>query len=114
LFDAGVEHGTETEGLGILPGRVERLEAPVIPHMGWNTVSAPSGSRLFAGMDADTRFYFVHSYAAHDTDGMVTSAEHGERFVAAIERGPVSATQFHPEKSGDAGATLLANWVNEL
>jgi glutamine amidotransferase len=114
LFDAGVEHGTETAGLGVLPGRVERLRAPVLPHMGWNTVSAPSGSRLFAGLDQDTRFYFVHSYAAHDTDGAVTSAQHGERFVAAVERGAVSATQFHPEKSGDAGAALLDNWVESL
>jgi glutamine amidotransferase len=114
LFDAGVEHGTETAGLGVLPGRVERLRAPVLPHMGWNTVSAPPGSRLFAGLDQDTRFYFVHSYAAHDTDGAVTSAQHGERFVAAVERGAVSATQFHPEKSGDAGAALLDNWVESL
>src|SRR5690242_4813353 len=75
LFDAGVEHGQETAGLGELAGRVEQLQAPVLPHMGWNTVAAPSGSRLFSGIDADTRFYFVHSYAAHDTDGVVTSAE---------------------------------------
>jgi glutamine amidotransferase len=114
LFDLGVEHGSETDGLGVLPGRVEQLDAPVLPHMGWNTVQAPSGSRLFAGLDADTRFYFVHSYAAHDTDGLVTSAEHGERFVAAVERGPVSATQFHPEKSADAGAALLENWIAGL
>jgi glutamine amidotransferase len=111
LFDAGVEHGVETDGLGVLPGRVERLTAPILPHMGWNTVSVPDGSRLFAGLGADTRFYFVHSYAAHKADGLVTFAEHGEQFVAAVERGPVSATQFHPEKSGDAGATLLANWL---
>ena len=111
LFDAGVEHGVDTEGLGVLPGRVERLVAPVLPHMGWNTVCVPDGSRLFAGLDADARFYFVHSYAAHKADGLVTYAEHGEPFVAAVERGPISATQFHPEKSGDAGATLLANWL---
>jgi glutamine amidotransferase len=111
LFDAGVEHGVESAGLGVLPGRVERLVAPVLPHMGWNTVSAPAGTRLFTGIDADTRFYFVHSYAAHDTDGLVTRSEHGEPFVAAVECGPVSATQFHPEKSGDAGAALLENWL---
>jgi glutamine amidotransferase len=111
LFDAGIEHGVESKGLGVLPGRVERLAAPILPHMGWNTVSAPEGSRLFAGLDADTRFYFVHSYAVHETDGLVTHADHGEPFVAAVERGPVSATQFHPEKSGDAGATLLENWL---
>jgi glutamine amidotransferase len=114
LFDTGIEHGVKSEGLGVLAGRVERLVAPVLPHMGWNTVSAPAGSRLFAGLDADTRFYFVHSYAAHKVSGadpLVTFAEHGERFVAAVEMGPVSATQFHPEKSGDAGATLLENWL---
>jgi glutamine amidotransferase len=114
LFDAGVEHGVESDGLGVLPGRVERLTAPVLPHMGWNTVAAPDGSRLFAGLPADTRFYFVHSYAAHKTDGAVTWAEHGAPFVAAVERGAVAATQFHPEKSGDAGATLLQNWLGGL
>jgi glutamine amidotransferase len=111
LFDAGVEHGVETGGLGVLPGRVERLTAPVLPHMGWNTLAAAAGSRLFARLGVDTRFYFVHSYAAHKSDGLVSYAEHGEPFVAAVERGAVSATQFHPEKSGDAGATLLANWL---
>jgi imidazole glycerol-phosphate synthase subunit HisH len=114
LFDRGIEHGVDSEGLGVLPGRVERLAAPILPHMGWNTVSAADGSRLFAGLDADTRFYFVHSYAVHDTDGLVTTAEHGEPFVAAVERGPVSATQFHPEKSGDAGAALLENWLHTV
>jgi glutamine amidotransferase len=114
LFETGVEHASETAGLGLLPGRVEQLQAPVLPHMGWNTVSAPSGSLLFSGIDDETRFYFVHSYAARGTDGLVTTAEHGERFVAAVERGPVTATQFHPEKSGDAGAALLRNWVSAL
>jgi glutamine amidotransferase len=114
FFDAGVEHAVECDGLGVLPGRVERLTAPILPHMGWNTVAAPVGTRLFAGLDADTRFYFVHSYAAHKADGLVTWAEHGEPFVAAVERGTVSATQFHPEKSGDAGATLLANWLEQI
>jgi glutamine amidotransferase len=114
LFQTGVEHGVETAGLGVLPGRVEKLAAPVLPHMGWNTVEASDGSKLFAGLDAGTRFYFVHSYAAHHTSGLVSRTEHGERFVAAVEDGLVSATQFHPEKSGDAGATLLANWVGSL
>ena len=114
LFDAGVEHGVESSGLGVLPGRVEKVNEPILPHMGWNTVDAPAGSTLFAGLDAGTRFYFVHSYAVHDTEGLVTTAEHGERFVAAVERGPVSATQFHPEKSGDAGATLLENWLKSI
>ena len=114
LFDAGVEHGVESVGLGVLPGRVEALRAPVVPHMGWNTVEPAAGSLLFAGLAADTRFYFVHSYAAHETSGQVTRATHGESFVAAVESGVVSATQFHPEKSGDAGATLLENWLRTL
>jgi imidazole glycerol-phosphate synthase subunit HisH len=114
LFEAGVEHGVETAGLGVLPGRVEQLKAPVLPHMGWNTVDMSDGSKLFAGIDPSTRFYFVHSYAAHDTSGLVSRTEHGEAFVAAVEDGLVSATQFHPEKSGDAGATLLANWLGTL
>ncbi|HEY3713147.1 MAG TPA: imidazole glycerol phosphate synthase subunit HisH [Jatrophihabitantaceae bacterium] len=114
LFEAGVEHGVETSGLGVLPGRVESLQAPILPHMGWNTVDAPTGSMLFAGIPGGTRFYFVHSYAVHHTDGLITKAHHGEDFVAAVEHGLVSATQFHPEKSGDAGATLLENWLATL
>jgi glutamine amidotransferase len=114
LFEAGVEHGVETAGLAVLPGRVEQLRAPILPHMGWNTVSPAAGSSLFAGIENGTRFYFVHSYAAHDTAGAVSRTEHGEPFVAAVEAGPLSATQFHPEKSGDAGATLLANWLGTL
>ncbi len=113
LFDTGVEHGLETPGLAILPGVVRRLCAPRVPHMGWNTVTPPTGSALFAGVE-DERFYFVHSYAAETTDGAVTTAEHGEVFVAAVERGALAATQFHPEKSGDAGAQVLQNWVNGL
>ena len=123
LFARGVEHGVETEGCDEWPGTVSRLEAPVVPHMGWNTVSVPDGSTLFAGAE-DERFYFVHSYAARSWDlvtndrtrtPLVTWAEHGgDRFVAAVENGPLAATQFHPEKSGDAGATLLRNWVAAL
>ena len=120
LFEEGDEHGQRTEGCGEWPGIVRRLEAPILPHMGWNTVDAPAGSRLFAGQDADTRFYFVHSYAATSlplppsermTAPLLTWATHGERFIAAVENGPLCATQFHPEKSGDAGAALLANWL---
>jgi glutamine amidotransferase len=119
LFEVGVEHGLETAGLGVLPGRVEQLTAPVLPHMGWNTVTAPVDSVLFKGLDAGTRFYFVHSYAARATDalraaGSVTTSYHGESFAAAVEAGLVSATQFHPEKSGDAGAALLENWLATL
>jgi glutamine amidotransferase len=114
LFERGVEHGVESTGLGVLPGAVTRLKADIVPHMGWNTVTVPPGSRLFAGVE-DERFYFVHSYAAREVpDALVTTAEHGEVFAAAVERGVLSATQFHPEKSGDAGAHLLENWVLSL
>ena len=122
MFSRGVERGVETEGLEQWPGTVRELRAPVLPHMGWNTVEVPAGSRLFAGVDAE-RFYFVHSYAATEwtiegrtaaTRPLVTWAEHGERFVAAVENGPLSATQFHPEKSGDAGIRLLRNWIDTL
>ena len=113
LFERGEEHGTTTQGLGVLPGAVRRLHAPVLPHMGWNTVTAPEASVLFDGLDG-AWFYFVHSYAAVDTTGSVTTAVHGEPFVAAVELGALSATQFHPEKSGDAGSMLLANWLGSL
>ena len=118
LFEEGVEHGERTEGIGVLDGAVTRLEAPVVPHMGWNTVEVPEGSTLFAGLEQE-RFYFVHSYAAQPATGTVedtltTSAVHGTRFAAGVERGVLSATQFHPEKSGDAGAALLHNWVATL
>jgi len=122
LFSAGVEHGAWTEGCATWPGTVERLDAAVLPHMGWNTVSAAQGSALFEGIGDGTRFYFVHSYAlraagAGDlaaTGALISWAEHGERFAAAVEQGALSATQFHPEKSGDAGAVLLANWLGTL
>jgi imidazole glycerol-phosphate synthase subunit HisH len=123
LFEHGVEHGEDTPGLDEWPGVVERIQAPVVPHMGWNTVEVPEGSTLFRGLETE-RFYFVHSYGVRDwslqTNGrtrppLVTWAEHGgDRFVAAVENGPLSATQFHPEKSGDAGAALLRNWVESL
>jgi glutamine amidotransferase len=119
LFDRGEEHGVVTKGLGLLPGEVRRLNAERVPHMGWNVVDPPPESALFAGVPAGTRFYFVHSYAVHhdaatETAGMVTTAVHGEPFVAAVEHDRLWATQFHPEKSGEAGAALLANWVGTL
>jgi glutamine amidotransferase len=118
LFDRGVEFGIESAGCGQWSGAVTRLDAPVIPHMGWNVIEAGSGSRLFAGLDADTRFYFVHSYAAQrwegDPDAVLSWATHHVPFLAAVESGALSATQFHPEKSGDAGAMLLSNWVDGL
>ena len=115
LYGNGVEHGLDTAGVGVLEGTVDRLEAPVLPHMGWNTLEAPAETALFAGVE-DERFYFVHSYAAQQASmaDQATWAEHGTRFVAAVERGRLSATQFHPEKSGDAGAHLLENWLRTL
>lgn len=122
LFDRGVERGVDTPGLGQWPGEVTLLTAPVLPHMGWNTVAAASDSRLFAGI-ASEPFYFLHSYAAQHwslppqapfTPPHLTWATHGARFLAAVENGPLSATQFHPEKSGPAGIRLLANWLNTL
>ncbi len=114
MFERGLEHGETTDGIGVLPGEVTRLQAPVVPHAGWNTVEVPEGSALFAGVEGE-HFYFVHSYAAHDAPGaLATTAVHGEPFVAAVERGALSATQFHPEKSGDAGRRLLVNWLRTL
>ena len=118
LFSRGVEFGMETTGCGQWPGAVIRLDAPVIPHMGWNVVDAPADSVLFRGLDPDTRFYFVHSYAAQQWEGdpsaLLTWATHHVPFLAAVETGALSATQFHPEKSGDAGAELLSNWIGAL
>ncbi|OBI23757.1 imidazole glycerol phosphate synthase subunit HisH [Mycobacterium sp. E2238] len=118
LFAGGVEFGVQTTGCGQWPGEVTRLDAPVIPHMGWNVVDAGAGSTLFKGLDADTRFYFVHSYAAQRWEGspeaVLTWATHRVPFLAAVEQGPLSATQFHPEKSGDAGAAVLRNWIEAL
>ena len=127
MFAEGVEHGVRTDGLGEWPGVVDRLEAPVVPHMGWAQVEPPEGSVLLDGL-AEERFYFVHSYAARSfpladepapgehplPQPLVTWSDHGGRFVAAVENGPLSATQFHPEKSGDAGAQLLSHWVGQL
>jgi glutamine amidotransferase len=121
LFDRGVEHGVETEGCGEWPGTVDRLHAPIVPHMGWNTVAPAAGSTLFAGVE-DERFYFVHSYGVREWElndtpfepPKVTWATHGEPFVAAVENGPLTATQFHPEKSGDAGAEVLRNWLKSF
>jgi glutamine amidotransferase len=126
LFGRGIEHGVETEGCDQWPGVVERLQptgGEPVPHMGWNTVDVPPGSKLFEGIDKE-RFYFVHSYGVREwrlegtrasvTPAVTWTSYGGDRFVAAVENGPLSATQFHPEKSGDAGAELLANWVRSL
>ena len=122
LFDRGVEHGLDTAGLGQWPGTVVQLDAPILPHMGWNTVDVAPDSVMFAGVETE-RFYFVHSFAATDwtleaygafASPRVTFATHGERFIAAVENGPLTATQFHPEKSGEAGLRLLRNWTQSL
>lgn len=123
LFERGVEHGVVTEGLGEWPGTVDRLAARVLPHMGWNTLQVPADSIMLAGLESE-RFYFVHSYAAQEwiapaSDGLrrpaeVTWCDYGGPFIAAVENGPLWATQFHPEKSGDAGAALLSTWVGTL
>lgn len=118
LFARGIEHGVPTEGCGRWPGTVRALAADVLPHMGWNTVRPAADSTLFAGLDDGTRFYFVHSYAACAWEGDPAArcgwSEHGEPFLAAVEDGALSATQFHPEKSADAGAQLLANWLKSV
>lgn len=122
LFENSTERGNDVPGLGEWPGTVEILKAPVLPHMGWNTVTAPEESRIFAGI-RDERFYFVHSYAAQEWTldvqppfprPMLTWSDHGGPFLAAIENGPLTATQFHPEKSGEPGITLLRNWLTTL
>jgi glutamine amidotransferase len=127
MFERSAEHGhDDVPGLGQWPGTVERLPAAVVPHMGWNTVRPPADTVLFAGVEREM-FYFVHSYAvqrwafvepagqaARLTPPAVTWAEHGAPFIAAVENGTLAATQFHPEKSGDAGAHLLENWVRQL
>ncbi|MER0069539.1 imidazole glycerol phosphate synthase subunit HisH [Corynebacterium sp. KPL2850] len=123
LFDAGVEHSMHSTGCGEWPGTVERLQSDVLPHMGWNTVEVPDDSAMFAGLSADERFYFVHSYGVRrwELETVITrpplvswSTHAGDSFVAAVENGALWATQFHPEKSGDAGAQLLENWMQTL
>jgi imidazole glycerol-phosphate synthase subunit HisH len=122
MFSHGVEHGIDSEGLGQWPGVVEMLDAPVLPHIGWSKVQPDAATKLFQGVE-DERFYFVHSYAAKSWDLLIeppfipaalTWSEHGEKFLAAVENGPLSATQFHPEKSGPAGLKLLSNWIQTL
>lgn len=122
MFEKGVEHGIETDGFAQWPGVVSQLAAEKLPNIGWSKVSAPEGSKLFAGIDQEY-FYFVHSYAAKKWEldiqlpfqaATVTTSDHGETFLAAVENGPLCATQFHPEKSGKAGIKLLENWINTL
>lgn len=113
LFSQGLEHGVHP-GVGIWNATVEKLEAPILPHMGWNTVKAGTGSQLFNGVEEES-FYFVHSYAVKNSVGTISAlSNYGEDFLAAVEDGAIAATQFHPEKSGDAGLHLIKNWVQTL
>ncbi len=122
MFDQGIEHGIASEGLGQWPGTVEKLDSDKLPNIGWNRVEVGSGSNLFAGVE-DEYFYFVHSYAAKKLEldvmtpfkePVLSYSEHGEKFLAAVENGPLMATQFHPEKSGEAGLQLLENWLGTI
>lgn len=122
MFERGLEHGQDTAGLGQWPGVVEKLKAPTLPNIGWSRVEASSESKLFEGIGQE-HFYFVHSYAAKRWElqidppfipAALSWAEHGESFLAAVENGPLCATQFHPEKSGEAGLQLLRNWISSL
>ena len=113
LFRDGDEHTSSElhKGVGIWQESVTKLAAPILPHMGWNTVDVTGPSQLFNGV-ADQSFYFVHSYAAKSKVGFVQGwTTHGEKFLSAVEDGAICATQFHPEKSGDAGLQLIKNWV---
>jgi imidazole glycerol-phosphate synthase subunit HisH len=115
LFDASDE-SPGVSGLGIVEGKVTRLPSSVrLPQMGWNTLDITPGSRLFAGLPEPAWLYFVHSYAPEPADPNVVAAwcDYGRRFAAAIESGPVWATQFHPEKSSDIGLALLDNFVTQ-
>lgn len=108
------ENSASTPGVGIWQGSISKLNAPVLPHMGWNTVVAPQGSILFQGVEEES-FYFVHSYASKEAVGQKASwTEYGEPFLSAVEDGAMSATQFHPEKSGSAGLRLIKNWTRTL
>lgn len=112
LFEGSDEDGAET--LGVLAGRTVRLEdAPTLPHIGWNQVVRTSPHPLFDGIDDGADFYFVHSYVGAPTDDAVIAAttEHGRPFVSAVARGPLLGVQFHPERSGDDGLRLLANFT---
>ncbi len=112
LADVGLEDG-EWEGLGIIPGRCERLPGGVkVPHIGWNTVDYPVGSPLFDGIAEGSAFYFVHSYrfVPEDTSCIIGATEYGVRFAAAVQSGAAYAVQFHPEKSSATGLSLLANF----
>ncbi len=122
MFDKGTEHGETTAGLGQWPGVVDEINNPVLPHMGWNEVKVEKGSLIFQGVE-EQKFYFVHSYAAKDlimkdSEKFDKPLKHfttyGEKFLASVENNALVATQFHPEKSGDAGISLLKNWLGSF
>ena len=115
LFTHSDEDQGQSTGVGIFPTTVKKLNHPVLPQIGWNTISVASKSKLFEGIEQE-RFYFVHSYAATETgiDAGISTSEYGSTFIAALETDSISAVQFHPEKSGEAGLTLLSNWAKTL
>jgi glutamine amidotransferase len=116
FFRDGDEHanGELHKGVGVWQESISKIKAPILPHMGWNTVSITGDSNLFSGL-TDQSFYFVHSYAAKAPVGISQAwTTHGEKFLSAVEDGAICATQFHPEKSGDAGLALIKNWVAML
>ena len=125
LFERGVEHGQDAEGCGEWPGVVEQLKAPVLPHMGWNTVRRRRAASCSTAWPTSASTSCTPTASATSRSPptarpsplprpLVTWAEHGDRFVAGVENTALSATQFHPEKSGDAGAQLLTNWLATL
>jgi glutamine amidotransferase len=114
LFSKGFEK-QESNGLSVLPGDIKPLKAKILPHIGWNSVKAGSGSKLFNGIENES-FYFVHSYGLLEpiTDAINTITNYEGEFISAVESENISAVQFHPEKSGQAGLNLLKNWVRDL
>jgi glutamine amidotransferase len=114
LFSKGFEK-QQSNGLSVLPGDIKPLKAKILPHIGWNSVKAGSGSKLFNGIENES-FYFVHSYGLLEpiTDAINTITNYKGEFISAVEMQNISAVQFHPEKSGQAGLNLLKNWVRDL
>lgn len=114
MFDYSTEFG-HNEGLGLISGGVEKLAAGglKLPHIAWTSIDVNVKSRLFEGINSGEYFYFVHGYRAKadDPSDEAATAEYGERFTAAVERGNIFATQFHPEKSGGAGLKVLSNFL---
>ncbi len=114
LFDSS-EEAPDEPGLGILSGRVKRFTTELaVPHIGWNGIKIQQPSRLFHGFSGDEKLYFVHSYyvESNDTEAVLTTTDYGCEFVSSVQKGNIIATQFHPEKSGEAGLKLLENFLN--